>query len=243
MWWAATVGSVPWSRRTCTTPRPTAGGCSSTCRRGARRPGPGPSMASSTWWAARRTPRSRSIRPTRPEQHTARPSIDRGHAERLGYSPRRFCRAGCLLLERSVHQEIHGRRPLVAWHETLPEVPREIVVGGLRLGFDNAADRIGEAPLHIEAGKCGEDALHLVRRDPVVLESEFDADPGRAERHFSLFIQADRRGGIQSDAVPDQLYAAIVETLLARERLRCIGSFYLEALWTREAVREPKVVE
>src|SRR6185503_19450717 len=63
-----------------------------------------------------------------------------------------------LLLERSIQQEIHGRGPLVAGHETLPEVAREIVVGGLRLGLDDAADRIGEAPLHPEAGKCGEDA-------------------------------------------------------------------------------------
>jgi hypothetical protein len=31
--------------------------------------------------------------------------------------------------------------------------------------------------------------------------------------------------------------------LLARERPRCVGSFYLEALLTSEAVREPKVVE
>src|SRR6266542_3061483 len=142
-----------------------------------------------------------------------------------------------LLLERSVHQEIHGRRPLVAWHETLPEVPGEIVVGGLRLGCDDAADRIREAPLHLEAGTCGEDALHLGRRDPVVLESEFDTDPSRAERHFRLLVQADRRCGIQRDAVPDQLQAAIVETLLARECPRGVGSFYLEALWTREAVR------
>jgi hypothetical protein len=56
-------------------------------------------------------------------------------------------------------------------------------------------------------------------------------------------VQADRRCGIQSDAVPDQLHAAIVETFLPRERPRGVGSFYLEALWTREAVREPKVVE
>jgi hypothetical protein len=31
--------------------------------------------------------------------------------------------------------------------------------------------------------------------------------------------------------------------LLAREIPRCVGSFYLEALWTRAAVREPKIVE
>jgi hypothetical protein len=103
---------------------------------------------------------------------------------------------------------------------------------GLRLGCDNAADRIHEAPLHVEAGKYGEDALHLVRRDPVVLgPAEVETDPSRAERDFRLLVQADRRGGIQSDAVPDQLHAAIVETLLARERPRCVGSFYLEALW------------
>ena len=45
-----------------------------------------------------------------------------------------------LLLERSIHQKIHRRRPLVAWDKTFPEVAREIVVGGLRLGLDNAAD-------------------------------------------------------------------------------------------------------
>jgi len=45
-----------------------------------------------------------------------------------------------LLLERSIHQEIHRRRPLVAWDKTFPEVAREIVVGGLRLELDNAAD-------------------------------------------------------------------------------------------------------
>src|SRR4051812_41184502 len=69
-----------------------------------------------------------------------------------------------LSLERGVHQKIHRRGPLVAWDKTFPEVAREIVVGGLRLGLDNAADRIREAPLHVEAGECGEDALHFVRR-------------------------------------------------------------------------------
>src|SRR6267142_4175187 len=153
----------------------------------------------------------------------------------------RWRRPGLLLLERSVHQEIHGRRPPVARHETLPEVACEIVVGGLRLGLDNAADRIGEAPLHVEPGKCREDALHFVRRDPVVLESEFNADPSRAERHFRLLVQADRRGGIQGDTVPDQLHPAVVEDLRARERARRVRSFYLEALGTGEALREPKV--
>ena len=45
-----------------------------------------------------------------------------------------------LLFKRSIHQEIHRRRPLVAWDKTFPEVAREIVVGSLRLGLDNAAD-------------------------------------------------------------------------------------------------------
>jgi hypothetical protein len=85
--------------------------------------------------------------------------------------------------------------------------------------------------------------LHFVGRDPVVLESEFDADPGRAKRDFRLLVQADRRCGIQSDAIPDQLDAGIVQTLLPRERPRRVGSFYLEALRTGEAIGEPKVVE
>ena len=45
-----------------------------------------------------------------------------------------------LLLERSVYQEIDRRRPLVSWDKTFPEVTREIVVRGLWLGLDNAAD-------------------------------------------------------------------------------------------------------
>src|SRR6185436_20828300 len=140
-------------------------------------------------------------------------------------------------------QEIHCRRPLVAWDKTFPEVASEIVVGGLRPGLDNVADRIREAPLHVEAGKCGEDALHFVWRDPVILEPEFDADPSCAERDFRLLVQADRRCGIQRDAVPDQLHPGVVEALLARERPRRVGSFYLEALLTREAIRQPEVVE
>ena len=45
-----------------------------------------------------------------------------------------------LLLERSIHQEIHRRRPLVARDKTFPEVAREIVVGRFRFGFDYVAD-------------------------------------------------------------------------------------------------------
>src|ERR1043165_9704920 len=91
-----------------------------------------------------------------------------------------------LLLERSIHQKIHGRRTLVTVDEAFPEVASEIVVGGLRLGLDNVADRIREPPLHFEAGKCGKDAPHFVRRDLVVLESEFHTDPSRAERDLRL---------------------------------------------------------
>src|SRR5262245_51305019 len=64
-----------------------------------------------------------------------------------------------LSIERSVHQEVDCRLRLVARHKALAEVAREIVVGGLRLGLENAADRIRKAVLHVEAGKCGEDAL------------------------------------------------------------------------------------
>jgi hypothetical protein len=39
------------------------------------------------------------------------------------------------------------------------------------------------------------------------------------------------------------LQPAIVDTLIAGERPRCIGSFYLEALCAPEAVREPEIVE
>ena len=56
-------------------------------------------------------------------------------------------------------------------------------------------------------------------------------------------MQSDRRRGIQRDGVPNQLHAAIVEALLARECPSGVGSFYLEAPLTREAVREPDVVE
>ena len=76
------------------------------------------------------------------------------------------------------------------------------------------------------------------RRDPVVTEAHHSREPipSRAERDFRFLVKADRRRGIQRDAVPDQLHAAIVEALLARERPRCVGSLYLEALLTREAV-------
>src|SRR5258708_10607471 len=125
----------------------------------------------------------------------------------------------------------------------MAEVARNVVIGGLGFGTDDAADRVREAVLHVEAGKCREDALHLIRRDPVVLRAAvIETDASGAERNFRLFVQADRRCGIQSDGVPDQLHAAIVEALLARERPRCVGSFDLEALWAREAVREPQVV-
>ena len=56
-------------------------------------------------------------------------------------------------------------------------------------------------------------------------------------------VQGDRRRGIQRNGVPDQLHAAIVEALLLRERSGGVGSFYLKTPLTREAVREPDVVE
>src|SRR5262245_31329268 len=84
----------------------------------------------------------------------------------------------------------------------------------------------------------------LVRRNLVVMEpAEVESDPSRGERDFRLVVQGDRRGRVQCDDVPDQLRAAIVEPLLARERARRLGSFYLEALGTGAAIREPKIVE
>ena len=132
---------------------------------------------------------------------------------------------------------------LVAWHETLAEVPREIVVGGLRLGLDDAADRIGEARFMSRRGNAARMLFISSGGIRSYWAPEVETDPSRAERDFRLLVQSDRRCGIQSDAVPDQLYPAIVETLLARERSRGIGAFDLEAPWTREAIREPKVVE
>src|SRR5207248_916637 len=148
-----------------------------------------------------------------------------------------------LLLERSVHQVIHGRLRLVARQETLAEVAREIVVGALGPGLDDAADGVREAPLHLEAGKCGEYALHLVWRDPVVLgPAVVETDPSRAERDFHFLVQGDRRCGIQRDAVPDQLRPVVVEALFARERPGCVGSLYLEALVPGKAIRKSEVV-
>src|SRR5688500_2169607 len=94
-----------------------------------------------------------------------------------------FTREGtCLSLERSVHQEIYGRRRFVAWHETLSEVTREIVVRGVRSGPDDMTDRFREAPLHVEPQERSQDAVHLFRRDPVVLRpAEVENDSSRAE--------------------------------------------------------------
>ena len=76
------------------------------------------------------------------------------------------------------------------------------------------------------AGKRGEHAPHLVWRDLVVLRpAEVENDAGRAQRNFRLLVQADGRCGVQSNAVPDQLLSAIVESMLARERTSCVGSF------------------
>ena len=36
-------------------------------------------------------------------------------------------------------------------------------------------------------------------------------DTSRAERDFRLFVQGDRRRGVQSDGVPDQLHPGVVE--------------------------------
>src|SRR5215475_3094691 len=76
-----------------------------------------------------------------------------------------------LLVERCIHQIVHGRRGLVTRYEALAEVAREVVIGGLGPGPDDGADRVREAVLHVEAGKCREDGLHLIEWEPIVLES------------------------------------------------------------------------
>src|SRR5262245_66690729 len=87
-----------------------------------------------------------------------------------------------LFLEGPVRQEVHERRARVARHESLTEVAREIVEGGLGFGFGDAADSVRKGPFHVEARECGEDALHLVRRDLVVLEpAEVESDPSRGQ--------------------------------------------------------------
>jgi len=82
------------------------------------------------------------------------------------------------LREGSVHQKIHGGWSLVARHEPLAEVAREIVVCGLRPGLEDSADRIREAPLHSESRKRIEDAFHLGRRNQLELwAAEIEDDP------------------------------------------------------------------
>src|SRR5262252_2783395 len=64
----------------------------------------------------------------------------------------------------------HRRHRLVVRHETLSEIAREVVVRGFRLGLEDPADGIAEAALHVEPRECGEDALHLIGWNLVVLE-------------------------------------------------------------------------
>src|SRR5262245_22651756 len=149
-----------------------------------------------------------------------------------------------LLVERCIHQVVYGRRGLVTRYEALAEVTREVVIGGLGPGPDDAADRVREAVLHVEAGKGREDGLHLIGWDPFVLESApVETDPCRAERDVRLLVQGDGRRGIQGHRVPDQLHTAVVEAFLACECPRRVGSLDLEASRTREGVREPNVMK
>src|SRR6185437_16142033 len=126
--------------------------------------------------------------------------------------------ASSSLIERTVQQEIHCRWCFVARDESLAEVAREVVVRRLGPGLDDAADRIREGSLHVEPRKCGEDGLHLLRRNLVVLEpTEVERNPRRGERDLRLLVHGERRRGVQRDGVPDQLHPAVVEAFPARE--------------------------
>src|SRR5258705_2966843 len=153
--------------------------------------------------------------------------------------------ASSSLIERTVHQEIHCRLCFVARDKSLAEVAREIVVGGLGPRLDDAADRIDEGLLHAKTRKFGEDVLHLLRRDLIVLEpTPVDSDSGRGKRDLGLLVEGDRWCGVQRYGVPDELHATIVEALLARELPCDIGSFdFKTPVTTREVVREAEIVQ
>src|SRR4029453_4444634 len=93
-----------------------------------------------------------------------------------------------LLLERSVHQVINRRRPLVTWNKTFPEGGWEVGVGRRRARLNNPADRLRESFLHSQPWKGFDDRRHLSAGHHLVTPATpIKADTHRRQRNLGLF--------------------------------------------------------
>src|SRR5262249_9173942 len=117
------------------------------------------------------------------------------------------------LVKRGVRDEIHSRGSFVPRHEALTEIAQEIVVARLGVRLCHRAEATPHPRFHCKPWKFLDDGLHLTRRNELVLQpDDIEADAGGAQRDLGLLIEADRGRRIESDAVPDQLRPALVET-------------------------------
>ena len=124
------------------------------------------------------------------------------------------------------------------------EIPDEVVVGRFWSDLSDVTEAPAHAPLHLEARELSNDSCDLRCSDKLVLQAyHIQADAGSTERHLRLLVEADGRGGIEGDAVPDQLGAALVETALPCEDPSEIGAFDFEPARTVEPFVERDVVQ
>src|SRR5690606_25694859 len=101
-----------------------------------------------------------------------------------------------------------------------------------------------EMVLHAQTGKRLEDPRHVGLRNRLITPSTpIDADTQGAQRGFGFLVEADRRGGVECDAVPYQLGAAFIKALAADEVTRGVGAFHLETQGASGRLRQAEVVQ
>src|SRR5262249_29372010 len=134
-----------------------------------------------------------------------------------------------LLLERRIEEVVDRGHRLVARHEALAEIAREVVIRRVGPGLDDPAGGAGELALQAEPGDPIDDRSHLRPAQGLVPEpGPVERDARRAQRHLALLVEGDGGGRVERDAVPDQLRAAIIDSFLSRERARGVSPFDFE---------------
>src|SRR5690606_10817033 len=149
-----------------------------------------------------------------------------------------------LLLEWRVKKCIHHRGRVIVRYEPFAKIPGEVVVRRLGASLRDSADRVGEIVLHPQAWELLEDPRHARLGDRIVAPTApVNADALDTQGRLGFLVETDRRGGVECNAVPDQLGPALIEALLENELPRGIRTFHLEPEGAIGHLRQSEVVQ
>lgn len=159
-------------------------------------------------------------------------------------APRASALRGASLVERAVGDEIdRGRRP-IACNKALTEIPDKIIIRRFRPIPRNAAEAAAHALFHVEPRKFIDYGLYFSCGNVAVSQTDnIQADTGGAQGDFRLLIQSDRGRRVESDAIPNQLGAAIIEPPFLHKLSRKIGGLDFEPSRTGESLVERDIVQ